>query len=149
MRSTAEDCIKRPIDAIIRETKSNTIETALMSGARIRISIFLRFKNEASFLPEVLRTASQQTIANAQVRLIGDGSADGSYLALVETAAHARNRLKIIAGQHDGRDPDGRHYFVAFDEIERLGYRTRQSLDTGLDETVEWIRSVAAREHAS
>jgi nucleoside-diphosphate-sugar epimerase len=48
-----------------------------------------------------------------------------------------------------GRDPDGRHYRVAFDEIERLGYRTRQSLDAGLKETVEWIRSITPQEHAS
>lgn len=48
-----------------------------------------------------------------------------------------------------GRDPDGRNYRVDFNRIEQLGYRTSHSLDTGLKETVEWIRAATLRERAS
>jgi nucleoside-diphosphate-sugar epimerase len=48
-----------------------------------------------------------------------------------------------------GRDPDGRHYRVAFNQIQQVGYRTSRPFDAGLKETVDWIRALIwQQEHA-
>ena len=51
-----------------------------MAPNSLRISIIIRFKNEAAFLPAVLAAAAGQRVPGATVRIIGvdNGSSDGS-----------------------------------------------------------------------
>jgi nucleoside-diphosphate-sugar epimerase len=74
------------------------------------------------------------------------GSDDGTLTKL--DLAQRIATLTGVAIEIDelGRDPDGRQYRVAFDQIEGLGYHTSQPFDAGLKETVEWMRGLILEE---
>lgn len=77
---------------------------------------------------------------------IGSTDATLSKLELARKVGHLTG-LEIEVDE-TGHDPDGRHYHVAFDEIERLGYRVGRTFDQGLNSTVDSVRELIAMRHA-
>ena len=70
------------------------------------------------------------------------GSTD-STLSKLELASRIGRLTNLqVEIDHSGRDPDGRHYKVAFDEIQRLGYSVHLTLDQGLQHTLKSIRAL-------
>lgn len=77
--------ISDPVDGIIGSHKDTIPVTARqrvdsMNDTVLRIAVIIRFKNEAAFLPTVLKAVASQEVAGAQVRIVGidNGSEDGS-----------------------------------------------------------------------
>lgn len=74
------------------------------------------------------------------------GSVDAT-LSKLELARQIATLTKLeIEIDETGRDPDGRHYRVSFDQINRLGYRVARTFDSGLKDTVDWMRHLLGPE---
>jgi len=83
---------------------------------------------------------SQQNISSMRGKAYNVGSKGGTLtkLELAEKVAALTGLTFEI--DETATDPDNRSYYVSFDRIERLGFRTRLSFDAALADTVNWLR---------
>jgi glycosyltransferase involved in cell wall biosynthesis len=68
-----------------------------------KVTLFFITFNQRDIAVRTLQDALAQDYPASKLDIIvlDDGSSDGSYAALLEAAACARPRVKIIAGSHD------------------------------------------------
>jgi glycosyltransferase involved in cell wall biosynthesis len=69
-----------------------------------KVTFFFITFNQRDVAAKTLQDALAQDYPPSRLDIVvlDDGSTDDSYQTLVETGARANNRLKVIAGQHDG-----------------------------------------------
>ena len=69
------------------------------------------------------------------------GSDDGTVTKLELAQRIAAVTGLVIEVDESREDPDGRDYRIDYANVHALGFRTARCFDTGLRETVDWIRS--------
>lgn len=83
---------------------------------------------------------SQQNISSMRGKAYNVGSKGGTLTKLELAKKVAALTGLTFEIDETATDPDNRSYYVSFDRIERLGFRTRLSFDAALADTVNWLR---------
>jgi len=143
----------RPVTAFGRSSRVRPdllAHTLARAGlAKTRLKIFepdaIRPFIHVTDLAEAIRFALQHAIV-MQGNAYNVGSDEGTLtkLQLVQRIAALTDLTFEI--DDTTADPDNRSYYVSFERIEKLGFKTRLPFQHALEDTVNWLRSVAAEQ---
>ena len=102
----------------------------------IRNYIHVRDVAEAFLMALRNREAMVQNIFN-----VGLSEANLTKMQLAEKIRDQIPEVTLSVGQHKS-DPDQRNYFVSNEKIEKLGFRPRHSIESGIAELVRGLRTL-------